>query len=138
MRKYVAKNFKTGLAINFEYNYTNILQVLSFEGDWTERQIELMKVRFPATVEKMHEEMKGANAESAWVFSEITDVSFNAFYKKYPKKVGRKELTEKAFNKLSEAEKLDAILGIDLLIKLKSDGTAFPYPASYLNGKMWK
>ncbi|GAA5096806.1 hypothetical protein GCM10023210_31060 [Chryseobacterium ginsengisoli] len=138
MRQFVAKNFKTGLTITFEYNYTDILQVLKFEGDWTEKQIEIMKIRFPASLEKMQEEMTGSNQSSAWIFAEITDISFDAFYKKYPRSIGRRELTEKAYNKLSDTDKLNAILGIEVLIKIKNDGTAFPYPATYLNQKQWK
>lgn len=138
MRQFVAKNFKTGLKITFSYNFKGVLQVLEFDGSWNEKQIEVMKVRFPATLEKMLEEMSGDSKGGVWVFAEITDISFEAFYSKYPKKVGRRELTEKAFNKLSDPDRLDAILGIDPLKILKSDGTAFPYPVTYLNQKMWK
>ena len=42
------------------------------------------------------------------------------------------------YNKLSDADKMEAILYIADLIKLKNDGTAFPYPATYLNQKYWK
>jgi len=138
MRTFIAKSQKTGLKITFKYNLNGVLQILEFDGDWTAELVERMKAVFPSSTEKMILEMQNQKPKSPWIFAELTDISFEAFYKKYPKKVGRKEDTEKAFNKLNEADKMEAILFIDGLIKLKSDGTAFPYPKTYLNGKYWK
>lgn len=95
--------------------------------------------KIPADLKTILADLENQNfKKGSWIFSEITVVSFDAFYNQYPKKVGRKEDTLKAWNKLKEVEKMEAILYIPELIKLKSDGTAFPYPATYLNKKLWK
>ena len=138
MRIFIAKNFKTGLKITFKYNIKNVLQILEFDGDWTEQQVEAMKTKFPASLEKMQNEIKFQKPGMRWIFAEVTDVSFEAFYKAYPRSVGRKEQTLKMWNKLGATDQLEAILFIDELKKQKSDGTAFPYPATYLNQKYWK
>lgn len=138
MRTFIAKNFKTGLKITFKYNLNGNLQTLEFDGDWTEPQIEKMKILFPASLEKMQAEMKNQKPGMRWIFAEVTEVTFEAFYKAYPRSVGRKEQTLKMWNKLGETDQLEAILYIDELKKQKSDGTAFPYPATYLNQKYWK
>lgn len=138
MRIFIAKHLKSGLKITFKYNLNGVLQVLEFEGEWKAEAVEIMKTRFPSSTEKMLQEIKGQRLDTPWIFAEITDVSFDAFIKKYPKRVGRKEVNLKAWNKLSEGDMLEAILYIPELIKLKADGTAFPYPATYLNQKLWR
>ncbi|WP_395974225.1 hypothetical protein [Chryseobacterium cucumeris] len=137
MRTFIAKNQKNGLKITFKYNFNGVLQVLEFEGDWPQDKVQEIIGKMPAGVDKMAQNIS-ENGRSAWLFAELTEITFDAFYKRYPRKVGRKEETEKAFNKLSEADKMEAILFIEALIKLKNDGTAFPYPATYLNKKYWK
>ncbi|PIF44904.1 hypothetical protein CLU96_1901 [Chryseobacterium sp. 52] len=138
MRTFIAKNQKTGLKITFKYDLNGVLKVLEFDGDWTIDRIEKVKTIFPSGTEKMIYEIQNQKLDKPWIFAELTDISFEAFYKRYPKKVGRKAETEKAYNKLGDVDKMEAILFIEALIKLKSDGTAFPYPATYLNKKHWK
>ena len=138
MRIFIAKHQKSGLKITFKYNFNGVLHTLEFEGDWNEDQVEKMKTRFPSSSEKMLFELKNQRLDTPWIFAEVTEVSFDAFIKKYPKRVGRKEVNLKAWNKLNEVDHLEAILYIPELIKLKADGTAFPYPATYLNQKLWK
>lgn len=138
MRTFVAKNQKTGLKITFKYDLNGILRQLEFDGDWVPELVQKIINKIPVQVEAILADIAKQKPENAWLFAELTDLSFEAFYKRYPKKVGRKEQTEKMYNKLSEADKMEAILYISELIKLKADGTAFPYPATYLNQKYWK
>lgn len=138
MRTFIAKNFKTGLKITFRYNLNGVLQVLEFEGEWTEARIEKNKMIFPASLEKMLFEIQNQKPGMRWIFAEVTEVTFEAFYNKYPKKVGRKEQTLKMWNKLGTTDQMEAILYIEELKKQKTDGTAFPYPATYLNQKYWR
>lgn len=138
MRTFIAKNLKNGLKITFKFNLKGVLQIIEYEGDWTVEIIEKWKPRVPSSTEKMLSEIKNQKPDKPWVFAEVTDVSFDSFIKKYPKRVGRKEVNLKAWNKLNEVDQLEAILYIPELIKLKNDGTAFPYPATYLNQKLWR
>ena len=138
MRTFIAKNFKTGLKITFKYNLKGVLQILEFDGDWSVDKVEKMKMIFPSSLEKMQFEIKNQKPGMAWIFAEVTEVTFEAFYKAYPRSVGRKEQTLKMWNKLGSTDQLEAILYIEELKKLKNDGTALPYPATYLNQKHWK
>ncbi len=138
MRTFIAKHQKSGLKITFKYNLKEVLAALEFDGDWNPEQVKKIIPIIPAETSKMLDEIKFQKKESRWIFVEITDISFDAFYRRYPKKVGLKETTEKAWNKLPEPDRMEAILYISELIKLKADGTAFPYPATYLNKKYWK
>ncbi|MEI7487952.1 MAG: hypothetical protein WCJ72_11185 [Chryseobacterium sp.] len=138
MRTFVAKHQKSGLKMTFKYGLNNVLRSIEFDGDWLVEGIEKVKMIFPSSTEKMLTEMQNQKQDSKWVFAELTEVSFDAFYKRYPKKVGRKEDTQKAWNKLSEADQMEAILFVSELIRLKNDGTAFPYPSTYLNKKYWR
>ncbi|WP_312395674.1 hypothetical protein [Chryseobacterium sp.] len=138
MRTFIAKNMKNGLKIIFKFNLKGVLEIIEYQGDWTVVMVEKWKPHVPASTDNMLAEIQNQKPDKPWIFAEVTDVSFDSFYKKYPKKVGRREVTEKGWKKLSEVDQLEAILYIPELIKLKSDGTAFPYPATYLNQKLWK
>lgn len=138
MRTFIAKSKKTGLKITFKYDYNTILRQLEFEGDWTNELINKILPKIPVNLQMMLSDIAQQKPNSPWRFSEVQDLSFESFYRQYPNKVGPKEKTRKAYEKLSEADKMEAILYIPELIKLKKDGTAYPYPATYLNQKYWK
>ncbi len=66
------------------------------------------------------------------------DLSFAYFWNTYDYKKGKIPMTQKAWSKLTDAEKIEAIIYIPKLKEQKRiDGTAMPYPSSYLNGKYW-
>lgn len=138
MRTFIAKHQKTGLKITFKYNLNGVLEVLEFEGEWNSDKVSKIIINTPSSTDDMLDKIKNQEPKSGWIFAELSDVSFANFYQQYPRKVGPKETTEKAWNKLGNVDKMEAILFIPELIKLKGDGTAFPYPPSYLNKKYWK
>ena len=138
MRIFIAKSQKTGLKITFKYDYKHTLRQLEFEGEWTDELVHKILPKIPVNLHMMLSDIASQKRNSPWRFSELQDLSFEAFYQQYPNKVGLKEKTRKAYEKLSEAEKMEAILFIPELINLKKDGTAYPYPATYLNQKYWK
>ncbi|MEG0760791.1 hypothetical protein [Chryseobacterium sp.] len=139
MREFLTKNHALGLKVVFKFDLNGVLRVLEFEGEWSSVQVKKIMQRIPADLETILADMQNQTLEKgSWVFQEITVVSFEEFYKKYPKKIGRKEETQRAWDKLKGTDPLEAILYIPELIKLKNDGTAFPYPATYLNKKLWR
>lgn len=138
MRTFIAKHQKTGLKITFKYSLNGVLSVLEFEGEWNSDKVTKIIINTPSSTDDMLDKIKNQELKSGWIFAELSDVSFENFYRTYPRKVGPKEATEKAWNKLGNVDKMEAILFIPELVKLKADGTAFPYPASYLNKKYWK
>lgn len=138
MRTFIAKHQKTGLKITFKYHLNGVLSIVEFEGPWETEKVRKVMANVTASTEEMQQKIVNQDLKSGWIFAELSDVSFENFYRQFPRKVGPKEVTEKAWNKLGNVDKMEAILFIPELVKLKSDGTAFPYPASYLNKKYWK
>ena len=138
MRTFIAKHQNTGLKITFKYHLNGVLASLQFEGEWESGKIHKVLPNMPSDIYDMKEKVTNQDLKSGWIFAELNDLSFTAFYQEYPRKVGPKAAAEKAWNKLGATDQLEAILHIPELVKLKSDGTAFPYPASYLNKKYWK
>lgn len=80
------------------------------------------------------------NAPAGWQMHEMSeDLSFDRFWKEYGNKVGKKTMTENAWKKLSQADKMAALLFIPKLrTRKKLDGTQMPYPSTYLNQKYWE
>lgn len=139
MRKFVVINFKNKLKIVFQYDSEGILRILEFDGNWKAEQVKTIITRIPADLKTILIDIETQDYKKPWIFNEVTEVTFEAFYKAYPRHVGGKEQTEKAWKKLKEADQLEAILFIEELKKIKQgDNTAFPYPATYLNKKYWK
>lgn len=138
MRIFISKHQKSGLKITFKYDFIGTLRQLEFDGNWKDEQINKILPKIPVNLPMMISDIKAQKLNSTWKFSEIQDLTFESFYKEYPSKVGPKEKTKKAYEKLSDAEKMEAILFIPELVKIKKDGTAYPYPATYLNQKYWK
>jgi hypothetical protein len=73
------------------------------------------------------------------IFSRLlNDTTFEAFYKLYPRKDGKKLMAQRIWEKMKESDRVLAITFIDKLIEQKtSDGTAYPYASTYLNQKYW-
>lgn len=139
MRSFLAIGKKTGLRIVFKYDLNGVLRSVEFDGIWTDELIERIKVKIPANVQYCISEIKNQKPNSQWIFKELTELSFEAFYKSYPNKLGKKDLAKKSWDKMSEAERMDAILYLDEYIPLKrKEGTNIPYASSYLNGKYWE
>lgn len=68
-------------------------------------------------------------------------ISFDQFYKAYPRKVGR-YAAEKSFKRLAEKEKTLAIEGLSNYIKFwegnKTEKQFIPHPSTWLNQKRWE
>ena len=68
-------------------------------------------------------------------------ISFDQFYKAYPRKVGR-YAAEKSFKRLAEKEKTLAIEGLSNYIKHweanKTEKQFIPHPSTWINQKRWE
>lgn len=61
---------------------------------------------------------------------------FGTFWARYPEKKG-KIASERAFERLGQAAKAEAIRAIPRYLRSLKPGVAMCYPASYLNGQRW-
>ena len=72
---------------------------------------------------------------------DFKDITFNQFYKLYPRRVGR-YLAEKSFNKLSRRDKTLAYDGLINYIKFwkvsDTEKQFIPHPSTFLNQKRWE
>ena len=67
------------------------------------------------------------------------DLSFERFWLEYGHKVGKKTMTQNAWKRLSQGDKIAALIYIPKLRKIKEkEGTQMPYPQTYLNQKYWE
>ena len=73
--------------------------------------------------------------------SEFQDITFEQFYKLYPRKVGR-FLAKKCFTKLSKKDKKLAYDGLVNYIKYwkasETEKQFIPHPSTFLNQKRWE
>lgn len=66
------------------------------------------------------------------------DLRFEVFWNAYGYKKGKIPATQKAWNTLTDAEKIEVLLYIPKFLESKKiDKTAMPYPSTFLNQKYW-
>lgn len=138
-RKYILTSELFEGEIYFEFNLKGFLKVVKI-GEvkgMTKNVFEWLWSNLPTDVDKIEEYQKKA---SNFKITEVpTDLSFARFWKEYGNKVGKKTMTENAWKKLSREDKIKALLYIPKLqTKKKLDGTAMPYPSTYLNQKYFE
>ena len=72
---------------------------------------------------------------------DFKDITFEQFYKLYPRKVGR-YLAEKNFRRLSRRERMLAFDGLSKYIKFwnvsETEKQFIPHPSTFINQKRWE
>lgn len=71
--------------------------------------------------------------------TEEAKADFETFWLLYPRRVAKKD-AQKAWSKLSESDRFDAIVALADWIRVwraRGDDQYTPYPASWLNGERW-
>lgn len=139
MRSFVAIGKKQGLRIVFKYGLNGVLKSAEFDGDWTDELISRAKLVLPENLQLAISYTMNENPKNPFLFKEMTEITFEIFYKGYPNKLGKRKEAEKAWAKLTDAERMDAYLYLEIFIPQKrKEGTNIPYASSYLNGKYWE
>lgn len=136
MSKYLITSDKFKGSLLFEYE-KGILNKLEFSKDFSEK--EELRIWLLSKTRIKEEEVEAWQSYKDIDFTRLlNDTTFEAFYKLYPRKDGKKLMAMRTWEKMSEADRIKAISHIDTLITQKSaDGTAFPYASTYLNQKYW-
>ena len=139
MRSFVAIGKKQGLRIVFKYGLNGVLKSAEFDGSWTDELISRAKMVLPENLQLAISYTMNENPKNPFLFKEMTEVTFEIFYKAYPNKLGKRKEAEKAWVKMSDAERMDAFLYLEVYLPQKrKEGTNIPYASSYLNGKYWE
>lgn len=138
-KKYILTSEHFSGEITFEYNLKGFLKVVKV-GEvrgMSKAIFEFLWANLPTTLTKVEEYIKTAGN---FKITEIpVDLTFERFWTEYDQKVGKKKMTENAWNKLPQNDKIAALLYIDKLRRTKrGDGTQMPYPSTYLNQKYWE
>lgn len=137
-KKYILTSELFKGEIVFKYNLKGFLSSVEIEATGMNIKIfDWIWDNLPKTTEKIEEYIKRA---SNFKVTEVpADLSFARFWTEYGQKVGKKTMTENAWKKLSQADKINALLYIKKLQEAKKkDNTQMPYPSTYLNQKYWE
>lgn len=139
MRKFVAIGKKQGLRIVFKYGLNGVLKTAEFDGNWTDELISRAKLALPENLQLAISFTKNDSPKNPFLFKEMTEINFEIFYKSYPNKLGKKLAAQKTWDKMSDAERMDVFLYLEVYLPQKrKEGTNIPYASSYLNGKYWE
>lgn len=141
MTEYISIHKQSDKKFYLKYDSFGVFKSISLEGErWTEEQVlwVLKSSRVPKTETEYWKFMERKDLDFEY-FEIPKYLSFEYFWKTYGHKVGKVPATRKAWQALSDAEKIEALLYIPKLrMKKKIDNTAMPYPSTYLNGRYWQ
>jgi len=138
-KKYILTSEHFKGEIVFKYNLKGFLQVVDLSG------VSGLKMAIfnwvwdnpLKTADELNEYLEKAGNFKITEIPE--DLSFERFWIEYGHKVGKKTMTLNAWKKLSQADKIAALIYIKKLKDIKKkDGTQMPYPQTYLNQKYWE
>lgn len=140
MKNYVALHKKSDHKIYLSYDTFGVLVKMEFSGErWKEETIDWIfkPGRIPLTESDMWTRIENKTLE--FNYMEIpTDLSFSNFWNLFAYKKGKIPGAQRYWERLTDAEKIEALLYIPKLhTQKKVDGTAMPYPQSYISGKYW-
>ena len=80
-------------------------------------------------------------SRQGFIMQDFKEISFEDFYKLYPRKVGR-FMASKSFKKLSSKDRLSAYNGLLNYIKFwkynKTEKQFIPHPSTWLNQRRWE
>ncbi|GAA4156714.1 hypothetical protein GCM10022217_15990 [Chryseobacterium ginsenosidimutans] len=141
MTEYVALHKQSDKKFYMRFDGLGVLNYLSLEGEkWAVEQVNWIfrSPRVPKTEVECLQFMDRKDLDFEYL--EIPkDLSFEFFWKTYDYKKGKIPMTRRAWESLTDAQKIEAILYIPKLRRQKQiDKTAMPYPSSYLNGRYWE
>jgi len=138
-KKYILTSDHFTGEVTFEYNLKGFLKAVKVgEVKGMSKSIfDWLWANLPTSTQMIEEYKKTAGN---FKISEVpVDLSFERFWSEYNNKVGKKKMTENAWNKLSQKDKIAALLYIEKLRRTKrQDGTQMPYPSTYINQKYWE
>jgi hypothetical protein len=134
MRTFLATKHDKPWVITFNFNGTGTLIRIELPAEFEREQVEWIVNRLPLSTEEIE---RFARQSQLRVEEQITQVTFDEFYRQYAVKEGRKK-AETAWAKLSTAEQIKAHKYVPVLRSKKHlTGENLPYPATYLNQQRW-
>lgn len=137
-KKYILTSALIKGEIVFKYNLKGYLSSVEIAASGLSLEIfNWIWNHLPKTTKEIAEYI--AKAKNFTIQEIPEDLSFERFWEEYGHKVGKKTMTQNAWKKMSQADKIACLLYIPKLRKIKaSEGTQMPYPSTYLNQKYWE
>src|SRR5690606_6833834 len=137
-KKYIMTSDQFTGEIVFKYNLKGYLSSVEIAASGMKLEVfNWIWDNLPKTTKEVDEYIQRAKNFKITEIPE--DLSFERFWIEYGHKVGKKTMTLNAWKKLSQADKIAALIYIKKLKDIKKkDGTQMPYPQTYLNQKYWE
>ena len=139
-REYIALHKKSDKKIYFKYSYLGVIEEVKLYGErYTEEQAQwiFQSKRMPFTETAMLQLCENKTLDFDYL-PMPTDLRFETFWNTYGYKKGKIASTQKLWNALTDAEKIEVLLYIPKFKKQKTiDKTAMPYASTFLNQKYW-
>jgi hypothetical protein len=137
-KKYILTSELIKGEIVFKYNLKGYLSSVEIAASGMKLEVfNWIWENLPKTTKEVDEYIQ--RAKNFRIQEVPEDLSFERFWLEYGHKVGKKMMTQNAWKKLSQHDKIAALIYIPKLKKIKErEGTQMPYPQTYLNQKYWE
>lgn len=137
MKKYQLTSPKFTGVICFEFAENGYLSGLTIDAELSNVQHAHLLQNTPLKIQQLG--LLKERFKTATITEVPEDLSFNRFWQEYDYKKGKKVQTQNTWERLSKADKVKALTFIKTLKNQKRlDGTAMPYPNTYLNQRYFE
>lgn len=141
MSKFIVLHKASEKKVTFSYGgVSGLLVGLEFSpANWTEENVHFMLKLANSLRTEVSFWQKMELPDKEFDFMQVPqDLSFKTFWNLYGNKVGKMAATMKTWDKMTDADKIECLLFIPRFKNKKQvDGTAMPYPSTFLNQKYW-
>ena len=141
MKDYVIihKESERKVTLSYDETFGTLRRVEFSKARWSEEEITTILREANRLRHESDFLTKMQNKYIDWEYLQVpSDLRFEVFWNAYGYKKGKIPATQKAWNALTDAEKIEVLLFIPKFKESKNiDKTAMPYPSTFLNGKYW-
>jgi hypothetical protein len=134
MRKYIVTTPAVTGDLTFEYDATGILVSFHNNAELKEEHCKWLYRHFPFVDDELPHTFPKSK------ITEVTDLTFERFWREYDMKVGNKTRTEKLWNALPEADRMQVFERLPKYrrhLKLHQ-GIMQAYPETFLSQRRWE
>lgn len=135
-KKYILQpRSNTSVSVVFEFDLNGFLIMFKLTGNFNDQQHRWLLINIPTRQEMI----KHFDGKLFRVKEVPIDLSFDAFWKAYNYKVGKKVMAENLWKRMSEEERIKAMTYIARYDQeIRQSGVQKAYPTTYLNQKYYE
>lgn len=135
----IHKESERKVTLSYDGTFSSLRKIELSKAKWSNEEITMILREANSLRNESDFLQKMQKKYIDWDYLEMPkNLSFETFWNAYSYKKGKIAATQKSWNALTDAEKIEVLLFIPKFLESKkNDKTAMPYASTFLNQKYW-